>query len=200
MSEPEAPWPSVAVPAEREVRRLPATLRRVLGHVGGLGRRFRPRWPGELALVFWLALAAYLAAGAFLILHQHLGGGDAYSRVASANRMLSSRDPHLAAIGFVWSPLPVLALLPLISLGSVWPALTTDGFAAGIVSALCMAAAAREVAALLREMGVGALGRPLLTLAFAAHPMIVLYAANGMSESMLLLFLLMATRRLAGWL
>lgn len=189
MPEP-APLPSVVIPARDEARRRPKTLKRVRR----LGR------PGELALVFWLALGAYLAAAAFLVLHEHMGGGDAYSRVAIAHRILFSRDPHLAAIGFVWGPLPVLAMLPLIPLGSVWPALTTYGFAASIVSALCMAAAAREVAAFLREMGVGAPGRPLLTLAFAAHPMIVLFAANGMSEAMFLLLLLMATRRLAGWL
>jgi hypothetical protein len=153
-----------------------------------------------LAAVFWLALAAYLAAAAFLVLHEHLLAGDTYSRVAIAHRILFSRDPHLAAIGFVWSPLPILALLPLVPLSPVWPALTTDGFAASIVSAVCMAAAAREVAAFLGDIDVGRRRRWMLTLAFAAHPLVVLYAANGMSEAMFLLFLLMAARRLAGWL
>ena len=190
------------------VRDLPATRSRaraalrlhpgvtVVGPVAAPLRRGR----GELAVVFWSALGVYLAAAAFLVLHRHLVTDDAYARVAIAHRMLWSRDPHLAALGFVWGPLPILALLPLVPLSPVWPALTTYGFAASIVSALCMAAAAREIAAFLGEMGVGRRGRLLLTVAFAAHPLVVLYAANGMSEAMFLLFLLMAARRLAGWL
>lgn len=154
----------------------------------------------EMTTVFWLALAGYLAAAAFLVLHEHLLAGDTYSRVAIAHRILFSRDPHLAAIGFVWSPLPILAILPLVPLSSIWPSLTSDAFAASIVSAVCMAAAAREVAAFLGDMGVRRRDRWLLTAAFAAHPLVVLYAANGMSEAMFLLFLLMAARRLAGWL
>lgn len=189
MPEPRLP---VVVPGSHEAGRPVGP-----GAPPGRGRR---RGPSELALVFWLALGAYLVAATFLVLHRHLLTGDAYARVAIAHRMLLSRDPHLAALGFVWGPLPILALLPLVLLGLAWPPLTTAGLAASIVSAVCMAAAAREVAAFLRDTGVGPRGRAVLTLTFAAHPLIVLYAANGMSEAMFLLFLLMATRRLAGWL
>ena len=34
--------------------------------------------------------------------------GDALSRVANGYYTLFSRDPHLAAVGFVWNPLPSL--------------------------------------------------------------------------------------------
>jgi hypothetical protein len=150
--------------------------------------------------VFWPAAAGYLAAGALYALHEHLVAGDAYARVAIAHRILFSRDPHLAAIGFVWSPLPVLALLPLVPLKWAVPAVTDYGFVADVVSALCMAGAAHEVCGLLRETGVGRGPRLALTAAFALHPLIVLYAANGMSEAMFLLFLLVAVRRFARWL
>ncbi|PZS00815.1 MAG: hypothetical protein DLM67_00570 [Candidatus Nephthysia bennettiae] len=183
----------------RGARRLPTGLA-VLGRSRAAAEPAPEARSPELARIFWLALAAYLAAGAFLVIHEHLLAGDTYSRVAIAHRILFSRDPHLAAIGFVWSPLPILALLPLVPLSSIWPSLTTDAFSASIVSAVCMAAAAREVAAFLRDMEVRRRDRWLLTLAFAAHPLVVLYAANGMSEAMFLLFLLMAARRLAGWL
>jgi hypothetical protein len=183
----------------RQARRLPTGMpvlraRPSQGAATGAGHS------RELGRVFWLALAGYLSAAAFLVIHEHLVAGDTYSRVAIAHRILFSRDPHLAAIGFVWSPLPILALLPLVPLSSIWPSLTSDAFAASVVSALCMAAAAREIAAFLRDMDVRRADRWLLTLAFAAHPLVILYAANGMSEAMFLLFLLVAARRLAGWL
>jgi hypothetical protein len=159
-----------------------------------------PPAPGETAVVLWLALAAYLVAGAFFSLHEHLIARDAFARVAIAHRILFSRDPHLAAIGFVWSPMPVLALLPLVPVKWLLPAVTDYGFVADVVSAACMAATAREICAFLREMGVARAPRLALTAAFTAHPLILLYAANGMSEAMFMLFLVMAARRLAGWL
>ena len=155
---------------------------------------------GEGAAVFAVAFTAYLAAAAFLALHEHLLSNDAYSRTASAQRILFSHDPHLAGIGFVWSPLPVLALLPLVPFKWVWPAMTAYNFAGSLVSAVCMAGAVREITRFLADMGLGRAWRLPLAIAFAAHPLVLLYAANGMSEAMFLLFVLMATRRIAGWL
>lgn len=162
---------------------------------GRANRRF-----GEADLVFAVAFAGYLAAAAYLALNQHLLANDAYSRIASAQRMLFGHDPHLAAIGFVWSPLPVLALLPLVPFKWIWPAMTTYNFAGSLVSAICMAGAVREMALFLADMGLDRLRRSALAVAFAIHPLVLVYAANGMSEAMFLLFLLMGTRRIAGWL
>ncbi len=155
---------------------------------------------GEGAVVFAMAFAGYLTAAAYLSLNQHLLANDAYSRIASAQRMLFGHDPHLAAIGFVWSPLPVLALLPLVPFKWVWPAMTTYNFAGSLVSTICMAGAVREMALFLADMGLDRLRRSALVVAFALHPLVLVYAANGMSEAMFLLFLLMGTRRIAGWL
>src|SRR5205814_3031651 len=69
-----------------------------------------------------------------------------------------------------------------------------------IVSALFMAGAVYQVYATLRDFGVGRLPRVMLASLFALHPMILYYAVNGMSEAMLLFFLLVATRQLAAWL
>ena len=38
--------------------------------------------------------------------------GDAWSRITNAYYVLYSRDPHLAAIGFIWNPLPSLMAIP----------------------------------------------------------------------------------------
>ena len=122
------------------------------------------------------------------------------SRVAIANRILFSRDPHLAAVGFVWSPLPELVLVPLVALKSLWPALVQEAFAGNIVSALFMAGAAYQIFRFLEEVGVRRWVRWLLTATFALHPMIVLYAVNSMSEAMFIFFLLLVVRQLHRWL
>ncbi|MGH9074970.1 MAG: ABC transporter, partial [Acidimicrobiales bacterium] len=151
-------------------------------------------------MVFTLALAGYLTVAALLVFHYHILVGDALARVANAYYVLYSRDPHLAAIGFVWNPLPSLAEILLLPFKALWPALVTDGFAGNILSAAAMAGA---VAALNGTLAEARLRRPvrcLLVLGFAAHPLVVLYAGNGMSEAPFLLFLLLATRTLARWL
>lgn len=152
------------------------------------------------ALVFWLAAGGYLLIAAFTVLALNIIPGDSLSRVGIAERILFSRDPHLAAIGFVWNPMQILPLLPLVSLKFLWPDIVRLGFAAAIVSALFMAGAVYQVHAALRDFGVGPLPRLVLTVLFALHPMILYYAVNGMSEAMLLFFLLIATRQLAAWL
>ena len=144
--------------------------------------------------ILYLGAAYYFAVIAGVI------DGDAWSRVENAQRALFSRDPHLAAIGFIWSPLPTLALLPLVAVKGLLPQLTANGLAAGIVSATCMAGAAVQIRGMLADAGLNRFTVTVLSVAFAFHPLIVYYAANGMSEAMLLLFLVMATRHFARWL
>src|SRR5919204_6676355 len=98
-----------------------------------------PRLGARFAF-FVLPTVGYLALGAYLDLVAHVIVGDAWSRVGNAYYVLFSRDPHLAAIGFVWSPLPSLLELPLVVLHGVSPALVSEGFAGSILSALAMAA------------------------------------------------------------
>ena len=74
--------------------------------VNGGGRRAGGR-AGAAAFVCYLAVALWLSA-------LDLVFPDAMSRVANGYYVLFSRDPHLAAIGFVWNPLPSLAAIPLL--------------------------------------------------------------------------------------
>jgi len=155
--------------------------------------------PGPSATMFAALLLTYLTTGALLAYHGVVYG-DALSRVASAQRVLFSRDPHLGAIGFVWSPLPVVALLPIVPFKFAWPDLTTLGLAGSLVSAACMAGAVLQVRGILKEAGVGRRSRAVLTAAFALHPLVFLFGANGMSEAMFMVFILVAVRQLARWL
>jgi hypothetical protein len=162
-----------------------------------VGWRPRPH-PGRL--VFGFALAGYLAAATYLVFGVHVVIGDALSRVANAQYVLFSRDPHLAAIGFVWNPLPSLVELVMLPFRGLWPALTQDGFAANLMSALFMAGAVYQLLRLMEDIRVPVLPRAILLAGFALHPMIVFYGANGMSEAPLIFFLLMALRYLIRWL
>jgi hypothetical protein len=151
-------------------------------------------------LAFLLPLAVYLVAGALLAFHYESFHGDAQNRVANAFYVLFSRDPHLAAIGFVWNPLPSLAVLPLLPFKFIWPALTERAFAGNIVSALFMAGAVYQMHEIFRDLRVRWLVRAVLTGLFALHPMIVYYGGNGMSEASFLFGLLLAARYLSRWL
>jgi len=65
--------------------------------------------------VLFIALfAVYFAAAWYLTMVANVIYGDAWSRVELAAAASLQPHPHLAAIGFVWNPLPVFALLPLI--------------------------------------------------------------------------------------
>jgi hypothetical protein len=165
-------------------------------------RLIRLHRPSDAVIWFWSCLVAYLAVAVYvtLIAHSQGLGQDGVSRVAIANRILFSRDPHLAAVGFVWSPLPELVLVPLVALKSVWPALVQEAFAGNIVSALFMAGAAYQIFRFMEEVGVRRWVRWLLTATFALHPMIILYAINSMSEAMFIFFLLLVARHLQRWL
>jgi hypothetical protein len=158
-----------------------------------------PALPSGL-LVFVLALGGYLVLGAYTVLRWNLVMGDALSRLAGANYAIASRDPHLTAIGFVWNPLPTLAMIPSLALRPLWDALGEPGYAATIASATAMAFAVAALHRLAARWGLGRVARGVVVLAFAANPLVALYATNGMSEAFVLAFLIPAVGGLASWI
>jgi hypothetical protein len=150
--------------------------------------------------VFATVTAGYLATAVFLAVGHNLLEGDAVSRVGNAYWVLYSRDPHLAAIGFVWNPLPSLVMLPILLFKGVWPDLARIGFASNVVSAPFMAGMVYQANRYLLESGVRRTARLSLTVLLALHPMILYHGANGLSEAPTLFFLLLAVRYLARWL
>src|SRR5436309_2076171 len=186
-------------PSDLLLRRAPRAGAVETGPRVGVERR--PRLLARRGVVLFTgAFGLYLGVGAVLVFVFHLMMGDAVARVANASYALFSRDPHLGSIGFVWPPLPTLVLLPLLPLKVLLPALVDRGFAGNIVSAVFMAGAVVQLHGTLVDRGRSRAVVWALTAAFALHPMIIFYGANGMTEAPFLFFLLTATRALARWL
>ncbi|MCZ4076811.1 glycosyltransferase family 39 protein [Rhodococcus sp. H36-A4] len=150
-------------------------------------------------IVFTSSLAGYVAIGLTLSLKFGYLLGDALSRTSAAQSVLLSRDPHVSAIGFIFTPLTALAQLPIVALSSWWPAITRWNISGILVSAAFMAGAVVMVYGICRDRGLSTRYCTFLTVVFAINPMIVFYGANGMSEAVFLFFVCWAVRRLIRW-
>ncbi|MDI9915064.1 phospholipid carrier-dependent glycosyltransferase [Rhodococcus sp. IEGM 1379] len=125
---------------------------------------------------------------------------DSLSRVAAVSAMLLSRDPHFAAIGFVFTPLTAAVQIPMGILGNWWPELLRWNITAVVMSAAFMAGAVIQIRGVSRDRGCDRWVTAVLTVLFAVNPMIVMYAASGMSEAPFLFFVIWAARRLMRWM
>lgn len=153
------------------------------------GHNARPRRSWERLTGYLLGASAalvYLAVGLVLGLRYGLVPVDAQSRVANAFFTIAGRTPHLASIGFVWNPLPSVLEIPFVAMRALWPPLVQAGIAAVIVSAACGGIAVLYMHKTLVLLGLQRSWGVLVTLIFALNPLIVYYAANGMSDIMLL--------------
>ena len=163
----------------------------------------RPLWSRlgrESVLIFVLVLGLNLGVAHDLVFHLDYITVDALSRVANAFFVLFSRDPHLAAIGLVWNPLPSFLELPLVALKGWFPWLVNRGFAGNIETAGFGAGGAVVIGMLLRDVGVGRPMRLAMVVAWVTNPMVLLYSANGMSDITLMFFLLLTGLLLLRWL
>jgi hypothetical protein len=163
-------------------------------------RGHRPIRRRSGALLYAVAFTGYLSTGLTLMLHYGYHAGDAISRTANASYVLFSRDPHLAAIGFVWNPLPSLVEIPILCFSSLWPALLHQGAAGAFMSAAFMAGAVVQLRGILVDRRIGRGWVWGLTAAFALNPLVLLYGGNGLSEAPYLFFSLWAVRRLIRWM
>ena len=149
---------------------------------------------------FVLTFVVYAAVGYWLQVRHGFILGDALSRVSAAQSVLFSRDPHLAAIGFIFTPLTAMLQIPAVLLTPLWPDLTERAFAGSIMSAVFMAGCVVHI------MGIGTDRRLprgyVLAIAalFAFNPMIIFYGSNGMNEAPFLFFVTWAVRRLIMWM
>ncbi|MGW4247734.1 ABC transporter, partial [Nocardia sp. NPDC004722] len=151
-------------------------------------------------LIFAGSTALYLGTGAFVTAGRADLMGDALSRVSATQSALLSRDPHLSAIGFVFTPLTSLAQLPFVAVSGWLPGITRWGLSGVLMTALFMAGAVTMVWGIGVDRGAPRWLCGLVTAVFAINPMVVFYGGNGMSEALFLFCLCWAARRLMRWM
>ncbi|MGO9661278.1 MAG: hypothetical protein ACLP7F_23355 [Acidimicrobiales bacterium] len=154
----------------------PQVLRTAPGRSGPRAALVR-YWPTVLAVV---AFAVYVGAGCYMLYSVHYEIGDALSRSEDARAVLFSRDPHLAAWGFVWFPGPVVAELPFMLLASP---LNHAALAGPLSTAACGAVTVLVLVRLFRRLGLSEPVVAGLTLTYCLNPVIIFYCSNGMSEA-----------------
>ncbi|NKZ14572.1 ABC transporter [Mycolicibacterium septicum DSM 44393] len=145
-------------------------------------------------------LFVYLAVGHWLQVQHGFIMGDTLSRVVATQSVLFSRDPHLAALGFIFTPVAAMVQIPAVALGAVWPDIAGRAFAGTIMSATFMAGAAVQILSMGTDRGLPRAYSVTLTLLFALNPMIIFYGSNGMSEAPFIFFMTWAVRRLILWM
>ncbi len=125
--------------------------------------------------------------------------GDAISRAAAAQTMVAGRDPHPEAIGFIWGPFPTLFEVPFALFRHLWLGWTSSAVAATAVSAICFGLLLAQVVRWGRDGGAPRWMRLSGVVLLAAHPLLLLYGGNGMSECCWMLFLVVGVRSLTKW-
>ncbi len=153
---------------------------------------------GQIA--FAASFVLYAAVGYWLQVRHGFILGDALARVQAAQSVLFSREPHLAAIGFIFTPLTAMVELPAMLLAPVWPDVTGRAFAGTLMSALFMAGAVVQMYGTGADRGLPRGYVVAITALFALNPMIVFYGSNGMSEAPFIFFLVWSVRRLVRWM
>jgi hypothetical protein len=159
------------------------------------------RWSDRSLKVrlYLVALVVYLGIGYWLQVRHGFILGDALSRVSAAQAVLFSRDPHLAAIGFIFTPLTAMVQIPAIALSPLWPEMTERAFSATIMSSIFMAGGVVQIFGMGTDRGLPRVYVLTVTALFALNPMILFYGSNGMSEAPFIFFMSWAVRRLIMW-
>lgn len=152
------------------------------------------------ATVFVTTSVLYASVGYWLQVRHGFILGDALSRVSAAQTVLFSRDPHLAAIGFIFTPLTAMLQIPAIAFSPLWPDMAERAFSGTLMSAAFMAGAAVQILGMGTDRGLPRVYATTITVVFALNPMIVFYGANGMSEAPFVFFMSWAVRRLILWM
>jgi hypothetical protein len=147
-----------------------------------------------------IVFVSELSFGLWMAHWNHFVPGDAISRVANAYFVLFSRQPHLAAIGFVWNPLPSLLAIPILLANPWFPELASEGIAGIILTSLfASGTAAMLFRSFMRRKNSLLLSLSLVML-FSFNPFIFLYGSNGMSESIFIFFLVWCVTAFLDWL
>ena len=164
-------------------------------------RRRADRWAAavEPGVVGILGTLVALAGGLAMSLGAGRLPGDAISRAAAAQTMVAGRDPHPEAIGFIWGPFPTMFEVPFAFFRHLWLGWTASAITATAVSAICFGLVLAQVVRWGRDGGAPRWMRLTAVAMLAAHPLLLIYGGNGMSECCWMLFLVIGVRSLTKW-
>jgi len=149
----------------------------------------RPLDKKETRIIFILSFLLNLVLAYLLSFVWRIGNSDALSRTANAYYVLYSREPHLAAVGFVWPPLPSILQLPLLP---ITKELGWVSFSGNIISALFGAGCLVMITRLLAKFKFPGIVRWILVALLQFHPDTWYLFSAGMAESIFLFFVLTA--------
>ena len=141
----------------------------------------------ETKIIFILSFLLNLVLAYLLSFVWHIGNSDALARTANAYYVLYSRVPHLAAVGFVWPPLPSILQLPLLPITKELGWVTISG---NIISALFGAGDLVMMTVLLAKLKFPAIVRWILVALLQFHPDTWYLFSAGMAEPIFLFFVL----------
>jgi hypothetical protein len=150
--------------------------------------------------IFLVCLVLYIGVGYWLQVRQGYIMGDTLSRVSSTRSVLFSRDPHLAALGFIFTPVAAMVQIPAVWVSPFFPEITARAFSGTLMSGLFMSGAAGQIFSMGADRGLPRAYSLTITAVFALNPMIVFYGSNGMSEAPFIFFMTWAVRRLIMWM
>jgi len=153
----------------------------------------RPWWPWLLAVA---SFALNVAVARYVVYGIGYEIGDAIARTAAAQHVVLSRDPHLAAVGFYWMPLPTLSQIPFVLLLGPFGEVR---FAGPLTSALWAALSIPVLAAIGRRNGAPPRLTLFLCTVYALSPVVVWAGSNGMSESSSFFFLTLIVYAYSVW-
>jgi hypothetical protein len=149
----------------------------------------------ELWLVGVISFVIFIANAYYLVFRLNIFLTDSMARTRSAWQVFFSSEPKLANIGFVWAPLPTILQLPLVLI----PQLRVNGFSGNLVTALCGTGSVLVFLLFLRQAKLPRVLNYLLLLVYILNPMILFYSANGMSEMVLELFVMLTAYCYLRW-
>lgn len=153
--------------------------------------------PSISKLLFFKFLVIYLAVAVYISYFLQIYHNDAISRTALGFFTIFGRNPHMAAIGFVWQPLPSLLQIPLIELLRPFNLMLLSGPLVTSISGTISVTTIYKIGLLLNKK------KKLLALTiailFGLNPMIILYSAIGTSEAIFIASLLMSTYYFLRW-
>ncbi|MEK7495712.1 MAG: hypothetical protein AAB569_00810 [Patescibacteria group bacterium] len=148
-------------------------------------------------LIFFTFLVFYLSVGYYFTQILKIYHNDAIARTALAFFTIFGRDPHLAAIGFVWQPFLSLVEIPLILVLRPFGLMMMAGPAITAIFGALSALLIYKIGLLVNPQGK--LSSFIISLLFGINPLILLYSSIGTSEAVFLFSLIISSYFFVKW-